>query len=230
VVGPWDAFNVSRISQTNRFVSILNKYNMIENGKIVKSKSEVSVVDKTEITGILNYFSGPHKFSELEYLPKDFDMSKMDSVFGFGQENSGIKSNEKGFGYYNPGTGAVQISGYDVFFKFSAYNNGKLSFEQSIDTKLGALKLVIEGNSLSIQRDGAAIYSYDLNAYIQGLFSKYGGYSKGSNVIAKDLIVIDSNDRVKIMIIFENIDGNIDSEGAQAQINNMSGSVFIGVK
>jgi hypothetical protein len=232
VAGPWDAFNVSRISQNNRFKSIMTKYNMLENNKIVLSKSEVSSTDKEEITSILNYFNGPHKFSELKYLPEGFDMAKMKSIFGFDQVYPNVIGNETGFGYYNSGINALEISGYDVLFKCNSYSydNGKLFFQQSINSRMGVIKLSVDGNILSLLRDGMEIYSYDMDKYVQSLYNKYGAYQKENKDASEGLTFKNSNSKAQVMITFENINGNINSDGTQVKIDSFNASVFVKIE
>jgi hypothetical protein len=54
VTGPWSAYNISRLSQNSRFEGILEKYQMIDNGRIVKAAGDVADKDKREISAIIS--------------------------------------------------------------------------------------------------------------------------------------------------------------------------------
>jgi len=58
--GPWGAYSVSRGSQTDRFVSLLENNGMIEDGRAIAAPSEVSRDDRRELSGSLTYLLASH--------------------------------------------------------------------------------------------------------------------------------------------------------------------------
>ena len=41
VIGPWNAFEISKMSQANRFLQIAAKYDLIQDGKVVKTEKNL---------------------------------------------------------------------------------------------------------------------------------------------------------------------------------------------
>ncbi|MEL7563847.1 MAG: DUF4153 domain-containing protein [Dehalobacterium sp.] len=239
VIGPWNAFEVSKASQSNRFYQIAAKYDLIQEGKIVKNNQTVAPKDQQEITGVLSYFDRNHELQELTYLPDNFTMNQMKAVFGFEPVYAtGVRDNY--FSYYWNRDLPVTISGYDLFFPMEAYRyqNGQNFYEKEIDTDQGKVKLTLnEKSKLSIEKDGGEIYQYQLKNYVRTLYDKYGSNFDGglkpdpvNNSDQKSLIWTDETDQVKIMIIFNNIHGQFDSDQNELSIDNMGGEIFLRLK
>ena len=66
--GPWNAFEVSSISQHNRLQSIFEKNKMMVNGKATKSKKGIKKVDEREISSIVNYMIDVHGVESIQDL------------------------------------------------------------------------------------------------------------------------------------------------------------------
>ncbi len=68
--GPWSIFNVARQCQSNRLISILDKYQAVSEGKIVKipAPDSVSVEDKDNINDLVVYLYNAHGPANLQKL------------------------------------------------------------------------------------------------------------------------------------------------------------------
>jgi hypothetical protein len=239
VVGPWSAFEVSKTSQINRFYQIAVKYDLIQEGKVVKNNQAVSPRDQQEITGVLSYLDRSHDLSDLKYLPENFTMDQMKSVFGFEPVYAtGIRDDY--FAYYWGREQPVTITGYDLCFPMDAYRNrdGLNFYEKEVDMVQGKLKLIMdEQNKLVLIKDGQEIYQYELGEYTRMLYDKYGSNidggrkpEPGSGGNQENKIWTDETEQVKIMIVFNSIHGTIDRDRGELSIDNMSGDVFLKVK
>jgi len=239
VIGPWNAFEVSKSSQSNRFFQIAARYDLIQEGKVVKNNQAVAPGDQQEITGVLSYFDRYHELKELIYLPDNFTMNQMKSVFGFEPVYAaGVRDNY--FSYYWKRDLPVTISGYDLFFPVEAYRyqNGQNFYEKEIDTDQGKVKLIINDKSkLSIEKDGGEMYQYELGKYVRTLYDKYGSNFNGglkpepvNNTDQESLIWTDETDQVKIMVVFNNIHGQFDSDQNELSIDNIGGEIFLKMK
>ncbi|HOZ53863.1 MAG TPA: DUF4153 domain-containing protein [Bacilli bacterium] len=80
--GPLSAFNLSKNSQEKRLEQILIKNNMLKDNKIIPN-SDINGEDRYRILNILEYFNNMHGFKDIEVLPKNFNMDKIEEVFGF---------------------------------------------------------------------------------------------------------------------------------------------------
>lgn len=228
VFGPWDAFNVSKISQSHRFYNILLKYNMIQNEKIVNTDSDVSRKDKIEITEILYYFNREHNLKELKYLPDDFDFGKMKDVFGFA-ETSRYYNGSYYFNYMRTDDIPVAIKGYDVLFKYHAKGiDGVFEKEMKIGDR--NIKIIIKNNrNVFVQLNNAEIYGYDLINYVKELYKKYGNGANAESIKAGDLVLTNGNERLDIMYLFNIISGRIDENG-EINIDDIEADVMIKLK
>ncbi|WP_214658731.1 DUF4153 domain-containing protein [Candidatus Formimonas warabiya] len=239
VIGPWNAFEVSKMSQSNRFVQIASKYDLIQNGQVVKNNRVVEILDQQEISGVLRYFDQSHELSDLKYLPPNFTMDQMKDVFGFEQVYPDGRAGNY-FSYNWDRTVPVKISGYETFFPLEAftYSSGNENiYEKEIDTEKGKVKLALDPQyHLLLFKNGDRIYQYDLMNYVQPLYAKYGtniegGMKPGTNSSSSErAILTDETDTLKIMIIFNNINGSVIPENNQLKIENMEGEVFLTVK
>jgi len=73
---------ISKYSQTERFESILTKYNKINNGVYVKSRDVMDFTDYNNLISHTNYILGNYGHSPfIPYFPGSLDTIKWDSVF-----------------------------------------------------------------------------------------------------------------------------------------------------
>ncbi len=88
--GPWSAFSVATHSQTNRFNQILDKYNLVEEGKLVASidTKTLEKEDVNELGAIISYFSGNHNFSTISPLVQDALPENFTTIRRWGQESA----------------------------------------------------------------------------------------------------------------------------------------------
>ncbi|MDD4189036.1 MAG: DUF4153 domain-containing protein [Eubacteriales bacterium] len=123
------AFSVSRMSQTHRLESILERNNMLEGGRLI-SGSQVSESDRNDISSIVDYMSQMKYLDSLKWFPEK--LSEKDSlsaeefkgVFGFEPYYSGHLPD--GFQYYYAMIDPLEqldIEGYSTFFQTDLYSN-----------------------------------------------------------------------------------------------------------
>jgi hypothetical protein len=66
--GPWNAFQVSSLSQHNRLEKIFQENKILVNGKAVKPKTQIKEVDEKEISSIVNYMIDVHGVESIQDL------------------------------------------------------------------------------------------------------------------------------------------------------------------
>ncbi len=83
--GPWGAENISLTSQTNRFLEVLAKYNLVENGKVVfpNEKPKYSEDDISFLHNQIGYLFYDHSLKTL----KDISALSLDENFGKDLQN-----------------------------------------------------------------------------------------------------------------------------------------------
>jgi hypothetical protein len=232
VNGPLSAFNVSRISQNRRFYNILKKYDMVQGNTIVKSNTEVEQKDKKEITEILYYFNGNHGFEALKYMPEGFNMAKMEAVFGFeGAAQDPRFTNY--FSYYSQWQDYVDISGYDVMFRYQGYKhdrNDTSGMGRTINSSYGELRIKMEDDDvLLLSRDNQDLIRMNLSEYVKNLHAKYPNFDKGENVPHDELITVVENDKARVKFVFQGLYGQIDN-GQEPQIREIDIQILIDFK
>jgi len=82
--GPWGAYGVSKSSQISRLTKLLQANELLEAGKLVPAKNEVSKDDRKEISAAFDYLIDRH---HLEAVSPWFDgdlAAKIDSIPGYG--------------------------------------------------------------------------------------------------------------------------------------------------
>lgn len=80
--GPLSSSSLSKYSQGKRIEAILKRNNMLNDNNIIVNKN-VSLRDQNQVIQILEYYEANYSFKDLKMLPRDFDMTKVDEVFGF---------------------------------------------------------------------------------------------------------------------------------------------------
>lgn len=225
VIGPWSSYSVSEFSQNNRFRSILSKYSMIKDNKIVKPSREITNYDKNQISQILNYFSNNHKLSDVKYLPGNFSLSSMKDVFGFpaevimnGNANKYISYNTDSYVY------PIDINNFNYLFDMRYFYpnapgaKGKMSI--NYDTQSSILKIYYQGKE---------IYKRTLSDYGTLIYKKFGIGNK-QFPSAANMTFLDENPEIKVKFIFTNINGYIDKATDTVKTDNLGYYLLIKIK
>jgi hypothetical protein len=229
VVGPWSSFSVSEYSQNKRLEGILTKYDMIENNKITRAKTELSTADKTEITEIISYFESSDRLENVEYLPQDYNNSNFEETFGFAPV----------YQIYYPDTGEevyfyrflessdtpIDIKDFDYFFyiKGASYNS-----PQQTDNEL-TVSFDITGPELVINSKGKEIYKKNLYEYVESIYKKQNtAGSDPYSLTAEDMTFTDENDKVSVKFLIDNITG--ENKPDKKVINTFDFYLFVKIK
>jgi hypothetical protein len=226
VLGPWSAYSLSKSSQNNRFISIVSKYNMIDNGQIVKPKTDIVKKDQKEINEILKYFDKSHSLNNIKYLPKDFSLGNMKDLFGFDyQEYYNEPGNISYFSYsLNMISSPFEIRDYDYWFSFRYPGNTNIQSNQNIKAEYNA------GNQeLKITYNGTEVYKSNLSDYADKLYEKYGT-SGGPDIKPEAMIFADENNKVKIKLLFVNVHGNRNSNLDKTEFNSIDFDLLVKIK
>jgi hypothetical protein len=233
VATPISAFQVSILSQTSRLGHILEKYSMLQNGKVVNNNSAISEADQQEITEILRYFKNSHEFNDIKYLPPAFSTDKMKTVFGFEwNDKIGRPLEQSYFSYSKPDQEPTVITGYNLLFKLQAYNSEKSEdvYSKSINGDNGNVKLVVDNRYvLSLSKNGKELYKLNLLQYLKAMYDKEGGFKSGGNSTEK-LMLHAGNDKAEIQVIVDNLSGSYNRATSEFKIVNLNADVLVKLK
>ncbi len=225
VFGPWSAFSVSKASQNQRFYNIAVKYDMIQNGKVTKV-TDIDRVDKKEISGILTYFDRTHQLEDLKYLPSGFTMMDMQDVFGFSEFEYVQK--DIFFNYRRYPYEPMPITGYDFLFKVQAYKYQYDTdyYSNELLADKGKIKVVIDKDLfIYVYDNDTEVYKSDLKGYIYSIYEKYGTTSNNGN--KEDMIYIDDNEKIGVMVSFNNIDGTVGEGEKNLVVSGIEADILI---
>lgn len=208
VFGPWSTYSVSIYSQNNRFENIINKYDMVKNNTIVKSKKQITVDDQEEIQAILKYFENNHQFEDLKYLPDDFQTSNTEQLFGFSYQEKINQNQSQKFSYnFNNNKQAISIQNYDYLFHISDQFRQIRELEGNLTVKMND-----SDKEIRIAQNDKILYHRSLFLILVEVHQKIKDIPT-KNLRTEDLVFIDENENFKLKYIFnsfyvENIEAN----------------------
>ncbi|QCX34182.1 DUF4153 domain-containing protein [Caloramator sp. E03] len=226
VIGPWSSYSLSVLSQNKRFESILIKNKMLNN-KTIKPSANISDEDKKDISSILSYFERYHSFKELKYIPDNFQISDMKSIFGFEYMDIWYNNEINDFFSYMLGdlSTPVDIKGYDYLFSFrypkniNSQSNSRLKVEYSYDNQ-----------KIKIFLDNINVFEKDLSSIVKNIHNKYG-YINKERIDLSDMTYIFETDRLNIKLIMFSINGMKDTASKDnIKINSIEFDLLVRIK
>ena len=180
---------------------------MLVDGKIIKNE-DVSNEDRINISGVLDYFSWKHSLKDIRILPENFKTDNMREVFGF--EHMDYYDNLGAYNKYVYMTlkdeYILNQGDYDSFTDFSKFNSGTMEdgdLQIHYDWSMG---------NLTILKSYKLIYEADLSKIGLDLYEKLGDRESFYGLDVEDLTYVDENEDIRIKILFDNIDLNIDNK------------------
>lgn len=223
ILGPLSSYSVAMRSQNKRFVQLLNNNNMLAYNQLVKASGEVTLADRRDMSSILHYFERNHSLSQVEYLPKDFEISNMETIFGF-QDAEGYVYEANRYFYFNSqeNFSAMDINGYDYMFQVVSYNSGTNIYGKGINANYKQ-----QERKFVLYEDGNEIYSKTMDEYAKNLLEKYGDSYNGKGSV-ESMIFEDENEEVKVKFIFRYLSG--EKFGSTEELNTVDCDFIVLVK
>ncbi|KUO49065.1 MAG: hypothetical protein APF76_10590 [Desulfitibacter sp. BRH_c19] len=217
VSGPCSSYAVSKYSQNNQMEKLLINNNMLVDGSIVPSE-EISQTDKISISSIVQYFNRYYSLTELKVVPQDFSLNQMQEVFGFDLTYSYSGQN---FSHHPKETRElVEIREYDYF------SPSYFGLNDVFEIKQGSLSVSYASQIIKISKEGQVIYEKDIAQVALDIHAA----NIGENVLEnKDMTFVDENEQLKVMFLFQNINGKEDGGNGQPRIEWLNFSVLFTV-
>ena len=219
VFGPLSAFTLSRYSQNNRFEALLRQNDMLQSGAIVKPAEQLPEKTKQEISSIVSYFSYKHKLNQLDYLPEDFTLEKMEELFGF-RLYDGIDNQRKYFYMYaSDNQSIMNINDYDLYSYLSFYRNSDIrAIGQGGEY---SVKFNQSNDMLELMKGTEIIYTKNMTEIADSLYK----YSGKQNLTMEELMVEDIQQDMKVLYLFKNISGF--ENGGVLKVESAEFNIFI---
>lgn len=222
VFGPLSAFDVSKRSQNKRLEFYLEKNNMIQDRKIVKATKDVLADDKVNMSMILKYFDEYHSLKDVKYIPENFEIANMESIFGFPYMEKDLNEYNCFYYYFDEKDQVIEVKEYD--YLLASY---------SIEDKVKIDNMIIYYNTkdfnFRIEEDGKLIYERNIKDYGLDILNKIKHIElEGDNSIPGDkMTFIDENHNLKIKFIINSIDGQWDEKNEDPIFYNIDYYVLI---
>jgi hypothetical protein len=222
VTGPWSAFSVSVRSQNARFEKLLLTNGLLKNGVIVQNTREIPEEDRREISSILYYFKEMHTFSDLRYLPKNFNVFRTEKVFGFRLTEDRNRDYAAYIYFYHilRPPEIYSLEGYDYFSditleKTADYHaiKGEISVDYSTKTRI-----------IRVFKGDKEIYKGNPDAFAVKIANTNTGIRE---VNAAGMTKEDQAENVKVRYLFKKIQGSVSKRTGKARFEALQFYFFI---
>ena len=222
--GSWNAFSVSKNSQSNRLLAFADQYGMLKDNKMVPLSKGVVIPDSVmvEVSNITFYLINTHGIESIKpLLSQNIDslseesgrydlarnvMAKLNLEYTNGYESKIDQS--KIFNYScQDNSDPLDVKGYSFYKSFDFYYEGeKFSPELKIDSARWLVLSLNENNQvLSCSLNEVEELKYDMNSLVEKLFIKYS--NANYSVPKKDLTIYFESDAFKCKIVFKSLEG-----------------------
>ncbi|MBI1301067.1 MAG: DUF4153 domain-containing protein [Alphaproteobacteria bacterium] len=245
--GPWGGIAVSTNSQYHQLMKVLNKNNLLVNGKPVKAEADISYEDRVSISSIVQYLCRKDKAHVIEPLfnpdkKEDWSCSSYnitEDVFGFKYvyprrsslfgDGSFQNDPQESFYWNSTYSNYTDVKGYDlVINNLSVYSHYTVNtppkvWEKSYDLPdKKTLLLVYEPveHILKFKLDNMDEVAVDVKTFLKT------NNIQGSNT--GDLDLVFESETLKYKMIFRNVNGDINSD--DLFVKNIGFTLLIGEK
>jgi hypothetical protein len=242
--GPWGVFETSFRSQRARIIEILEKNQLIEDGKIVPAKKEISFEDRKNLSSAFIYIENRWGLQRLsDIIPETAEISGKPQRFltRYGGENSSTfklmkwmnlkyaneweteETSERFNLYLNPRNGYLIEGPFDgmVSGTCPVYEYEKKDDIQHKDLRI---EFVNECRTIKIINKSSIIYEKDIVPVIKEMTQKTD--KTNYNLSVDKLSYTDENDSVKVTVLFNQAYGSLNLEKGTSTISNITVSVY----
>ena len=157
IVPPLDAFNVSRVSQTNRLENMLQTEGVLVEGKIIP-QADASQELKIETTNILRYLQNRNYLEKIAWLPANFEVyNDLQDTFGFAATYPQHPGEADYFYAALNVDEAIAIDDYDVMLAGHSYRGQGKTDINPVDFTVNNIKYQLNITRVSAQETRIAI-------------------------------------------------------------------------
>ncbi len=236
--GPWGAFEVSKKSQLNRLISILEFSGKFENGKI-QDLENVDTSIKSDVAGILEYLIENHGVGSVESLLSfnvdsliaDKDIKSRHEAYPIlkklGLDPSDLYESTENSNYEYLGVlqdVVKEVKGFDYAIKYDFYNSfGVVEKELEIGNEKLMVK-VYRNPPIMVLEIGGSKKGIELKPYIK----EWSKLKTDENNLPENSMVINTEfDKYKVKIDFENM--NLEKKSDKVELESCSFTLYLSV-
>ena len=240
--GPWNAFEVSSLSQHSRLENFFQKNNMIVNGKATKSKKTITKADQKEIASIVEYMIDVHGVESIQDLfTQDLAVvtkekrgeyfNKTDRVLALigldsGIEIAAIDDTEDDYDFSCTRTEGMTIAGYDYMLPLSIYPQTSSYIDNGLIESIPYTVKYLENDfAFTISVDKSENDTVQLRNTFMNIKVKYEASSIN---VDKDYMRINaSSENYDYLILLDGISVKYDKEEDKMYLSSLRGNILV---
>jgi hypothetical protein len=235
--GPWGAFSIAQNSQTKRLESLLEKNNLLLDGKIQKTENEIPFDDAKEIAAVITYLNRTHGLSSIQPWFTE-DLANFTEIDPDKNGRYNYKAPERiveeliGIEHINEWEGITRDdNSFSINLNFKEIGESLhiAGFERLVNVYSGTNIFTIDGktyafelneNKVTLSSDDVKLSEILLGSRVQEVIKK------GSNreLSRTELTFSDENETVSLKLILDNVNGDIDN--GSITINSFNGTLL----
>ena len=240
--GPWNAFEVSSLSQHSRLENFFQKNKMIVNGKATKSKKTITKADQKEIASIVEYMIDVHGVESIQDLfTQDLAVvtkekrgeyfNKTDRVLALigldsGIEIAAIDDTEDDYDFSCTRTEGMTIAGYDYMLPLSIYPQTSSYIDNGLIESIPYTVKYLENDfAFTISVDKSENDTVQLRNTFMNIKVKYEASSIN---VDKDYMRINaSSENYDYLILLDGISVKYDKEEDKMYLSSLRGNILV---
>jgi hypothetical protein len=240
--GPWNAFEVSSLSQHSRLENFFQKNKMIVNGKATKSKKTITKADQKEIASIVEYMIDVHGVESIQDLftqdlaivtkeGRNEYFNKTDRVLALigldsGIEIAAIDDTEDDYDFSCTRTEGMTIAGYNYMLPLSIYPQTSSYIDNGLIESIPYTVKYLENDfAFTISVDKSENDTVQLRNTFMNIKVKYEASSIN---VDKDYMRINaSSENYDYLILLDGISVKYDKEEDKMSLSSLRGNILV---
>ena len=241
--GPWNAFQVSSLSQHNRLEKIFQENKILVNGKAVKPKKQIKKADEKEISSIVNYMIDVHGVESIQDLfSQDLSVvtkekkgeytNKTDQVLALLGMESNLAyaamepASKENHEYSCTRSDGKLVSGFDYSIPVNIYPvNDSYDDNGFIDSISYDIKYSEKQFAIIITIDKENVDTILLEKTFMNLKSQYG--SNDSSVDQTYMQLNASSAKYDYKLELDGLNVDLDEEDNEKKLSSLRGTLFV---
>ncbi len=221
VIGPLSSYSLSKHSQNNRFEKLVKQHGLLENG-MIKPIENISKEARREIGEIVIYFNSNHSLKDLKYVPKDFEISQMEQVFGFPIYRENLNYTDY-FHYNVEDNNIYDIREFDYFAYITAYGfrDGKPMQNEGVRIAYND-----KTNELSIIKNDKVEFVKNL----QDVALEINKNNQKQNLTKEEATYVIKDDKITVHLLFKSLSASKNVVTDEFSLQSFELNVFVKFK
>lgn len=232
--GPWGAVGMSGYSQMKRLEKLLTQYEILQDGKIVKTEAKIPFEDRKSISSKVDYLHDSNRQDRLRgWFPdkndadwKKFSAYDMTKAMGFDYVSQYERGNsDERFQFYSraPHRTATDVRGYDFISSNLYVYPRKKNDSRAMDTLQAGEEEVTwelsEDSILTVNVKGRGDVTFDLGAFVKKKRQESAAETQ------EEMALQGFAAGLKIRLVFSNLSGKIEEE--KIKVENASFAMLL---